>query len=296
MDGHPSDVHPLTPSHGWIPMVSGFGVANTWVSKHQTHDFQAKKQGKKPVSIGWNCRLKHVETCWNWCFQICSKCWCIDSYTDFRQDGQDGHNPSLAPIGYLESLVEKCRKHGGERWDSAILQESKSFNSSVAVFYSLPKQALGPSTSRNGRRLRCCSCCSIAVYLSESDGRIKVKYDSPILPKQHPAVRRKILHSQIPGSEQLGQIAHSHQRPPCNDIWDRRGKFMLREVVDGSKGLVFLTWMTTWLRLNMVNLNTLMRSNECCLILYVLHWSESMSDAVLDHDHAVSCHHEGTFT
>ena len=112
MDGHPSDVHPLTPSHGWIPMVSGFGVANTWVSKHQTHDFQAKKQGKKPVSIGWNCRLKHVETCWNWCFQICSKCWCIDSYTDFRQDGQDGHNPSLAPIGYLESLVEKCRKYG----------------------------------------------------------------------------------------------------------------------------------------------------------------------------------------
>lgn len=140
---------------------------------------------------------------------------------------------------YSPRLVEKCRKHGGERWDSAILQESKSFNSSVAVFYSLPKQALGPSTSRNGRRLRCCSCCSIAVYLSESDGRIKVKYDSPILPKQHPAVRRKILHSQIPGSEQLGQIAHSHQRPPCNDIWDRRGKFMLREVVDGSKGLGF---------------------------------------------------------
>lgn len=51
---------------------------------------------------------------------------------------------------------------------------SISFNSSVAVFYSLPKQALGPSTSRNGRRLRCCSCCSIFVYLSESDGSIKV--------------------------------------------------------------------------------------------------------------------------
>ena len=48
-----------------------------------------------------------------------------------------------------------------------------------------------------------------------------------VSPAVLPAVRRKILHSKIPGSEQLGEIAHSHQGPHFDDIWDRWGKFML---------------------------------------------------------------------
>ena len=72
------------------------------------------------------------------------------------------------------------------------------------------------------------------------------------LPKQlfcqHP-VRRKILHSKIPGSEQLGEIAHSHQGPHFDDIWDRWGKFML-ERERGSRAGVYGRYLNYYLRLN----------------------------------------------
>lgn len=58
------------------------------------------------------------------------------------------------------------------------------------------------------------------LYVSYREFAIALAVSGGARPGRRTYSPRKILHSQIPGSEQLGQIAHSHQRPPCNDIWD----------------------------------------------------------------------------